>query len=71
MRSGVPCGSRPWTPEIMEKYFRSIKIKSSYEPKNITKEELEIYNEIKGYSCLWRLYKEKLQEKNFCEEKKK
>lgn len=60
-------------PEIMEKYFRSIKIKSSYEPKNMTKEELEIYNEIKGYSCLWRLYKEKLLEKkkNFCKENDK
>ena len=58
--------------EIMERYFRSIKIKS-YELKKMTKEELEIYNEIKGYSCLWYLYKEKLLEKKkkFCKENDK
>ena len=37
----------------------------------MTQDEIDIYNEIKQYDFNWNKYKKKLEEKNFCEEKKK
>ena len=56
---------------LMGGEFTRIRRKYYEDKQNMMQDEIDIYNEIKPYDFNWNKYKEKLKEKNFCEEKKK